>query len=307
MIQNLRAMRSCFRIEAGRDDGRLEMLAAGSQILHFWLMKADHDDDGGAAEPVRSHGGLQSLDVALPVLFALSNAGEPLALSELARRTGMPASKVHRYVSSFVHAGLMEQRKSSRLYDLGPAAMRLGIAALGRNDFTERTIETLPDLVAETGLAAHVTVWGTHGAVIVRWEREPNFPTSHLGLGATLSLLDSSAGRVFLAKLPEPVTARSLAEAKEHSVTAAEARRKGTPIEDVIAGLRDQVLTEGVATTDWPYQPSFCSIAAPVLNWDGEVETVVTLVGLEHDRQILERGSHTRDALLAFAKAISVA
>ena len=264
-----------------------------------WMSDAAH-------RKTRSAGGLQSLDVALPVLFALAEGKGPISLSDLAKRTRRPASKLHRYMSSFVHSGLVEQRPGSRLYDLGPMAMRLGIAALGRNDFTERTIERLADLTESLGLAAHVSVWGSYGPVVIRWQRDPAFPTAHLGLGATLPLLDSSAGRIYLANLPEPVTREALADSIKTSVTASEARRKGEDLTALIADLVTQTRGSGVATVDWPYAPSFCSVAAPVRNWQGEVEAVVTLVGLENDRHILEPGSEARAALLAYIEDISI-
>src|SRR5512133_3418156 len=46
-------------------------------------------------------GGIQALDAALHVLRALRSFDGPASLSEIARETGMPPSKVHRYLASF--------------------------------------------------------------------------------------------------------------------------------------------------------------------------------------------------------------
>ena len=99
-------------------------------------------------------GGTQSLDSALVLLRTLAEHPGSVALSDLARETGMPVSKVHRYLASFTAAGLVRQVAKSGKYDLGAAAMTLGLAALARHDFVNQTADGLPDLVAETGLTA---------------------------------------------------------------------------------------------------------------------------------------------------------
>ena len=49
---------------------------------------------------------------------------------------GMPAAKAHRYLASFMPAGLIEQHPESGRYDLGPFALELGLglAAMARLD-----------------------------------------------------------------------------------------------------------------------------------------------------------------------------
>lgn len=256
------------------------------------------------AKPVRTVGGLQSIDLAVPILLALSRAGRPCSLTELGKATGMSTSKLHRYVTSFVNAGIIEQNSQTRLYDLGPTLMRLGVSALGRNRFTRRAIGHLPELVEETSLAAHVSVWGNHGPVVVSWERQNYFPPVNFGLGSTLALLDSAAGRVFLAFLPEDVTSGLL---KAELRIAREARRQDGW---ETAAFRKRELARvregGCAAIDWPYRPSICAIAAPVLNWQNEVTVVVTLVGMEHQKSILEPQSQARRALERFVGEIGI-
>ena len=91
------------------------------------------EDDNGTAP-----GGIQALDAALAVLRVLRSFDGPATLSDIAREAGMPPSKVHRYLASFIHAGLAVQRERSGRYDLGPEAAELGVAAISRNDFVVR-------------------------------------------------------------------------------------------------------------------------------------------------------------------------
>ena len=152
-------------------------------------------------------GGIQSLDAALRLLKQLAARGGPVALSELAREAEMPVSKAHRYLASFVAAGLVQQTARSGKYDLGPEALQLGIAAMVRRDYVNLAADRLPDLVAETGQTALLCVWGSFGPTVVRWERSANFIVTSLGLGSTLPLQGSATGRVFLGFAPPQITA----------------------------------------------------------------------------------------------------
>ena len=82
--------------------------------------KETAEDNGGAAP-----GGIQALDAALSVLRVLRSFDGPATLSDIAREAGMPPSKVHRYLASFMHAGLAVQKERSGRYDLGPEAASL--------------------------------------------------------------------------------------------------------------------------------------------------------------------------------------
>lgn len=206
--------------------------------------------------------GIGSVDTAMTILAAFSAAPGPLSLSDIARRTGMAASKLHRYLTSLVNSGMLIQPERSGAYDLGPFAATIGLAGLARNDFVNRAADALPDLVAATGATAMLSVWGSKGATVVRWERGPNFVVTALGLGATLPLMNSATGRVFLGFLPGDVTAPHVA-----------GNRAG------IARMAAETRSMGYATVGGDLIPGLHAAAAPVLDWQGEAAAVITLIG----------------------------
>ncbi len=77
-------------------------------------------------------GGVQSVGVAAKVLKALAARGGVLPLKELAAATGMPRAKVHRYLTSLRGAGLIAQDPESGRYQIGAAAVTIGLVGLGR-------------------------------------------------------------------------------------------------------------------------------------------------------------------------------
>lgn len=209
--------------------------------------------------------GIQSLDSALRLLQVMADLHGPAALSDLARACDMPASKVHRYLASFTHAGLVRQAGRSGKYDLGPQAVQLGLAAMARNDFVNTTADGLADLCAETGMTAMLSVWGNRGATVVRWERSANFMITTLGLGSVLPLLGSATGQVFLAYAPPLVTAAKLAEETDAPQDA----------------LIERIRSAGHARVTGDLIPGLVAVAVPVLDWQGEVQAAVTLIGTD--------------------------
>ncbi len=239
-------------------------------------------DDAG---PTR-HRGVQSVEVSVSILAALARHGGPMSLNEIARVVGMPAAKAHRYLASFIHTGMVHHRRAGT-YDLGPLAAEIGLAAMTRTDLVNRVAEDLEELVEQTGRTAQLSVWGDHGPTIIRWERSAHALITNLGLGSTLPLLSSATGRVFLAFTPSRVTAPLL----ERELGTHPSPPDGKQIDALIAGVR----SDGLAGADQSFIPGLFALAAPILNWQGEADAVVTLVSTE------PATDRTRNALQEFA------
>lgn len=154
----------------------------------------DAPDD---SEPTRA--GIQSVEVGFELLNALSNASGALMLRDLAAAAGMSAAKAHRYLVSFQRMGLVIQDPLSTRYDLGPAALRLGLASLSRIDAVKLARERVTDLLQETGHTLAIAVWGNQGPTMVHWAEAPQTVPVTLRLGDVMPLLTSATGRCFAA------------------------------------------------------------------------------------------------------------
>jgi len=226
-------------------------------------------------------GGVQSLDAALRLLLALRDRAGPVALSEIARDCDMPLSKAHRYLASFLNAGLVVQAGRSGKYDLGPGAIELGLAALGRLDFVNRTADAMPDLCAATGMTVLLSVWGSQGATVVRWERAAAPLVTSMGLGTALPLLNSASGRVFLGWAPPAMIAAQLrAELARAEVTPRLAPDL-PPGPEGPARLAAGIRARGFATVDGKFIPGLVAAGAPILDWQGQAQAAVTLIGTD--------------------------
>ncbi|MFP5467547.1 MAG: IclR family transcriptional regulator [Gammaproteobacteria bacterium] len=158
---------------------------------------ADAPDE---SEPQRA--GIQSVEVGFELLKALSEVPGALMLRDLAAAAGMSAAKAHRYLVSFQRMGLIVQDPLSNRYDLGPAALRLGLATLSRIDAVKLARERIPALLQETGHTLAIAVWGNQGPTMVHWAEAPQTVPVTLRLGDVMPLLTSATGRCFAAFMP---------------------------------------------------------------------------------------------------------
>lgn len=216
---------------------------------------SDDDDAAGAAADGRQ--GIQSVEIAMQVLMALEGGGGPMSLSTISQATGSRPSKVHRYLVSLGRIGLTSQDSKSGLYDFGPAMRRLGAEALRRTNEVAVACAHAVNLRDRTGHSINVAVWGDRGPIVVSWA----YGTRPLGLtvriGATLPLLASSVGHVFLAFLPDSLTQETF----NHELAGNEGtnwtRRR-------VAALKVQVRKDGHAITHGGVIPGIASVAAPI-------------------------------------------
>ncbi len=255
--------------------------------------------------PATTTGGIQSLDAALRLLSALALRDGPVSLSDLARDCAMPPSKVHRYLATFQHAGFVAQAGRSGKYDLGRAALDLGLSAIARHDFVNTASDHMAGLVAQTGMSAFLSVWGTQGATVIRWERAETPAVTSMGLGTTLPLLTSATGRAFLAwAAPAPLQAardKDLTRLRKKPAIAPDITPTAKGVDDLILAIRAQ----GYATVDGSFIPGLVALAAPILDWQGQAQAVVTLIGTAPDA--LHENSMQAQAVVRFCQDQSFA
>lgn len=112
--------------------------------------------------------------------------------------------------------------------------------------------EHLPVLRDLTGYSVNLAVWGDHGPVVVRWDYGTHVLPVTVRIGATMQLLSSSLGRVYLAFLPDSLTDPVVLE-QDADVSPAERQR-----------IKDEVRRAGVAVVSGSVVTGVVSVAAPV-------------------------------------------
>ena len=231
--------------------------------------------------------GIQSVEVGYTLLAALGAAPGPLMLRDLAAAAGMNAAKAHRYLVSFQRLGLVVQDLASNRYDLGPAALKLGLASIARLDSVKLARQRLPELMNRIGHTLALAVWGNQGPTMVHWEESPRAVTVNLRLGDVMPLLSSATGLCFSAFMSQGVASAELhprvsvllnAELKE-LVQGQRLARADLPASlGEVAGLLAEVRQRGLARVVGTLLPGVGGFCAPVFDADGHL--VLGLVAL---------------------------
>ena len=225
----------------------------------------------------KERAGIQSVEVGFALLEALSRARGPLMLKDLAADAGMSAAKAHRYLVSFQRIELVVQDSRSARYDLGPAALKLGLASLSRLDAMRLARERVPAMMEQLQHTIALAVWGNHGPTLVHWEESPQAVTANLRLGDVMPLLSSATGRCFGAYLPRE---KSAALIEEELQRAQRQQRADLPqtlaaVDTLYAELRNHGCARVVDTL----LPGIYAFCAPVFDADGRVVLGITTLG----------------------------
>ncbi|MDE2605001.1 MAG: IclR family transcriptional regulator [Burkholderiales bacterium] len=225
----------------------------------------------------KERAGIQSVEVGFALLQVLGEAEGPLMLRDLARAAGMSAAKAHRYLVSFQRLQLVAQDAATTRYDLGPAALKLGLASLERLDAVKLARQRVAQLMEEVGHTLALAVWGNHGPTIVHWEESPSAVTVNLRLGDVMPLLSSATGQCFAAHAPKEAIASMLKE------EMARAQKQGrTDVPTTLAEVRallDAVRQRGAARVVDTLLPGIVGFCVPVFDADGHMALGIVAMG----------------------------
>ena len=231
--------------------------------------------------------GIQSVEVGFGLLQVLAQASGPLMLRDLAARAGMSAAKAHRYLVSFQRLALVVQDSSSNRYDLGPAALKLGLACLSRLDSVKLARQRMAPLMEQVGQTLALAVWGNQGPTMVHWEASPQAITVNLRLGDVMPLLSSATGLCFAAFMdmrgparPSPAHSRlnqllGQALAGQHKLAHPDVPGTMAEVTALLADVRRRGMARAVNTL----LPGVAGFCAPVFGADGHLALGMVALG----------------------------
>ena len=238
---------------------------------------------GGASQ----RAGIQSVEVGFELLNALSHASGALMLRDLAAAAGMSAAKAHRYLVSFQRMGLVLQDAVSTRYDLGPAALRLGLASLSRMDAVKLARERMAELLTQTGHVLAIAVWGNQGPTMVHWVEAVQTVPVTLRLGDVMPLLTSATGRCFAAFMgAEGRDAQRIGPMiKEELARLKKLPAGGPTLSDVpqtlaeVEAVLDEARQQGQARVVHSLLPGVAGFCAPVFDAQGRLAMGIVVLG----------------------------
>ena len=195
------------------------------------------------------------------LLGAFDTEHRALALSDLARRSGLPLTTAHRLVGELVAGGLLARRADGD-YVVGRRPWDLGLLAPVQSGLRDVASPFLHDIYAATLATVHLAVRdGDRALYVDRLAGSASVPVVSQ-VGSRLPLHATGVGKVLLAWAPDDVRAGVLDDLVR--VTPYTITRPAT-LEEQLRRVR----REGWAHTAEEMSLGACSVAVPVRSGDG--------------------------------------
>jgi len=222
------------------------------------------------SEPGERRSGIQSVGIGLRVLDVLASLHGGAQLGAIAAAADLSSSQAHRYLASLIAAGMAQQDPASGHYELGPGALKLGLAALSRVDSFREAARGLTAFMEETGRTVQMAALGPTGPIVVRWIMGTPAISTSLMVGAPLPLLFSATGHVFLAFRSRNATLEMVQrETQPHLKT------------NDVEAIRRRVLSDGYSTVKGDLIPGLRATAVPIFDLQGEVVFTATMLATD--------------------------
>jgi IclR family transcriptional regulator, KDG regulon repressor len=216
---------------------------------------------------------ITALQRGLHLLTLFAGAERGLSASEVAKRSALPVSTVHRFLMNLESSGFLSCSEDG-VYHLGVLCFGLGHAALAQLDIRRLSIPFLRELNQATRETIHLTV--RHGATAVYVDKldSPEPVRIYSRIGASVPLYCSAVGKVMLAYM-QPQDRDNLLSQVEF--------KRFTPntignSQELLAYLQ-RVRRQGFAYDLEENEPHIRCVAAPIWDHAGSVNASLSITG----------------------------
>jgi IclR family transcriptional regulator, pca regulon regulatory protein len=221
-------------------------------------------------KPAQSSDFVQSLERGLAVIRAFDAEHRELALSEVARSTGLTRAAARRFLLTLVKLGYVNL--SQGRFSLRPRVLELGYAYLSSLSLPEVAMPHMERLVAQVNESCSISVLDDTDVVYVARVPTRRIMSITLAIGTRLPAFVTSMGRVLLAGLPEAELDERLARIELTPLTARTVTDKDA-LREIIATVRRQ----GYAATDQELEEGLRSLAVPLRGASGAVTAALNV------------------------------
>jgi IclR family acetate operon transcriptional repressor len=206
----------------------------------------DDDSDSRAS-------GVQSVDRALLIIETLAEDDEGYRLTDLAVRTGLSPSTVHRLLTTLEKRRFVQFDRSESMWHIGAQSFAVGSTFVRRRNFATQALPYLRKLRDQTRETANLAVVDDGSIVILTRVESREIMRSVTRVGGRVPMAASGLGKALLSTYPEEdvfaiirregmprLTSKSIVRAGELCKSLHDTRQRGYSIDDEEAqvGLR---------------------------------------------------------------------
>ncbi|MEO3387941.1 IclR family transcriptional regulator [Mesorhizobium sp. CAU 1741] len=240
----------------------------------------------------------QSTQMAFLIMETMAEIGEPVALSDLARRLEIPKPRTFRFLKTLLAMGYVQQDEETERYRLSLKLFHLGQSIADRTGLLSEArplMVKLRDAVKLTTTLSIIETQGTRVIDIVRVESPVEIVTRP---GSVLDFHASAQGKLVLA----------FGDQKAWKIVRDGPRKRwtGATITDLdeLSRLVELAHQRGWADAPGEYLHGVSALSAPIFDVTNRMIATVTLAGPLADIGVPPK-QHLIEAVTATAKAIS--
>ncbi|GAA2408980.1 IclR family transcriptional regulator [Actinomadura vinacea] len=230
------------------------------------------------------------------VLNAFRAEENAVGAAELARRTGLPKSTVHRIALSLVAEGLLERHGSG--VRLGLRMFEIGQRVPRQRALRDAALPYMSDLREATGHTVHLAVLEGREVVYVEILRAPGGPPLPSRVGGRLPAHATGVGKAILAFSP-PEVARAVLDGELPRLSERSTVAPGLLARELV-GIR----RAGVAFDHEESGHGVVCAASPVLGRGGEVLAALSVSGRSSRVRLNRVAPAVHTAALALSRTL---
>lgn len=205
------------------------------------------------SDPDPKDGGVQSVDRALLIIETLAEDDEGYRLTDLAIRTGLSPSTVHRLLTTLEKRRFVQFDRGESTWHIGAQSFAIGATFARRRNFVTQALPFLRKLRDQTRETANLAVVDDGAMVVLTRVESREIMRSVTKVGGRVPMVASGLGKALLATYSEQdvfaiiqrdgmprLTSKSIVRAGELCKSLHDIRRQGYSVDDeeALIGLR---------------------------------------------------------------------
>ena len=235
----------------------------------------DADDDADADAKTTPEARIKSVILTFRVIEELALAGEPIGVSELARRIGEAKARIHRHLLTLRDLGVLAQDKGSERYLLGWKLFQLGQAAANQSDIQSIAEPHMRRLRDATKLTVMLSLPAGDEMIVAHTVESEASIVVTVRKGLRLPAHGSAHGRLMLA-FASPATVNRILARPLRRMTP-ETLIDPALVRERLAKCRRALLESANNETSYGVN----ALAAPILNHSDELAAAVGIIGTQ--------------------------
>ena len=198
-----------------------------------------------ADNPDPRDGGVQSVDRALLIIETLAEDDEGYRLSDLAVRTGLSTSTVHRLLTTLEKRRFVQFDRDESMWHIGAQSFAVGSTFVRRRNFVTQALPYLRKLRDQTRETANLAVVDDGAMVVLTRVESREIMRSVTKVGGRVPMVTSGLGKALLSTYSEEdvfaiiqrdgmprLTSKSIVRAGELCKSLHDIRRQGYSVDD---------------------------------------------------------------------------